>query len=294
MAPPDDPPCPTDPPDPPVAGIGVAESCPPREPAGHPLHAGHRLRLRRRFLQTGLEAFEDHQVLELLLFQVLPRRDTNQIAHLLLRRFGSLSATLEADPADMALVPGMGEHSATFLALIPHVTRRYLHDRVLREKHPLNHADHAKSYAIALLVGRTEEAFYVICLNSRCQVLFPALIARGTVREAYVHPRQVVETVLRHKAAGVILAHNHPAGSLKPSPEDIRLTRSLFQALIPIGVRVLDHLIVAEEECLSMSESGLFDQLWDDRLLGLPGQPGSFPHLAAETIGYPNSPEYLP
>ena len=98
------------------------------------LHQGHRERLRRRFLAEGLDAFEDHQVLELLLFHVVPRVDTNPIAHQLLKRFGSLSAVLEADPRDLATVEGIGKQAAVFLSLIPQVTRRYFQDRVSRDQ----------------------------------------------------------------------------------------------------------------------------------------------------------------
>lgn len=221
------------------------------------LHQGHRQRLRQRFLKEGLEGFEDHQVLELLLFYALPRRDTNRVAHRILQRFGSLSAALEADPKDLATIEGMGETAATFLGLIPSLTRRYLHDRAHRPKPRLNEATRAGQLLIPMMAGRTEEVFYVLCLDSQCRLLFPALISEGTVRESFIHPRHVVEAALRHKAVNVILAHNHPSGDPHPSAADINLTRVLAQALIPIGVKVLDHVIVAGELYLSMAREGL-------------------------------------
>ncbi|MBF0262315.1 MAG: DNA repair protein RadC [Magnetococcales bacterium] len=222
------------------------------------LHHGHRQRMRRRFLEEGLEGFEDHQVLELLLFNVLPRQDTNAMAHLLLRRFGGLSAALEADPADLASIPGMGDVAAAFLTLIPPVTRRYLIDREARDKPALNDPAKAAAYVRALTAGRTEEVFYVLCLDQRARLLFPALLSRGTVNEAHVHPRQVVEAALRHKAVEVILAHNHPSGNTTPSAADRHLTRILINALIPIGIRLVDHLITAGDRCLSMAQEGIF------------------------------------
>ncbi|MBF0126031.1 MAG: DNA repair protein RadC [Magnetococcales bacterium] len=221
------------------------------------LHRGHRQRLRRRFLEEGLEGFEDHQVLELLLFNVLPRQDTNALAHLLLRRFGGLSAALEADPSDLAAIPGMGEAAAGFLALIPPVTRRYLQNRSAREKPPLNDPARAAQYVLALTAGRTEEVFYVLCLDLRARLLFPALLSRGTVTEAHVHPRQVVEAALRHKAVEVILAHNHPSGTTTPSHADRNLTKILINALTPIGIRLVDHLITAGDRCFSMAQEGV-------------------------------------
>ncbi len=221
------------------------------------LHRGHRQRLRRRFLEEGLEGFEEHQVLELLLFNALPRQDTNGLAHLLLQRFGGLSAALEADPADLASIPGMGDAAAAFLSLIPPLTRRYLQNKAARDKPSLADPFKASEYVLALTAGRTEEVFYVLCLDLRARLLFPALLSRGTVNEAHVNPRQVVEAALRHKAVEVILAHNHPSGTTTPSQADRNLTKILMNALVPIGIRLVDHLITAQGSCFSMAQEGV-------------------------------------
>ncbi len=221
------------------------------------LHTGHRERLRRRFLEEGIDSFEDHQVLELLLFQVLLRGDTNLVAHRLIQRFGSLSAVLEADPQDVASVEGMGAKAAVFLAMIPQVTRRYYHDRVLRDRPKLNSSAAVAEYLIPLMAGRPEEVFYVLCLDTQCRVVYPALISEGTVKEAAVYPRHVVEVAIRHRAASVILAHNHPAGTSTPSPQDHHLTRLLVQALGPLDIKVLDHIIVASNNAYSFASEGV-------------------------------------
>jgi DNA repair protein RadC len=221
------------------------------------IHHGHRDRLRSRFLEDGLDGFEDHQVLELLLFYAIPRADTNPIAHKLMRRFGCLSAVLEADPKDIATVEGMGERGAAFLSLIPHITRRYFHDRVNRDAPRLNTSEAVTEYLVPLMAGRPEEAFYALCLDSQCRVLYPALIGEGTVKEAHVHPRHVVEEALRHRAASVILAHNHPGGTSRPSNADHKLTAVLVQALGAIGITVLDHIIVAGEKVFSFAREGV-------------------------------------
>jgi DNA repair protein RadC len=137
------------------------------------LHIGHRERLRKRFLEEGLDIFEDHQILELLLFHVIPRGDTNPIAHRLIKRFGSLSAVLEADPKDVAAVEGIGDKAAAFLTMIPQMTRRYFHDRVLRDRPKLNTSDAVTEYLIPLMAGRSEEVFYVLCLDTQCRVVYP-------------------------------------------------------------------------------------------------------------------------
>ncbi|MBF0181152.1 MAG: DNA repair protein RadC [Magnetococcales bacterium] len=223
---------------------------------GKSLHHGHRQRLRKRFLEEGLERFEDHQVLELLLFNVLPRQDTNGIAHLLLDRYGGLAQVLEADPVDVATVPGMGQAAACFLAMIPPLTRRYLQSKTT-PRQSLNDPFKAREYVMALTAGRTEEVFYVLCLDLRARLLYPALVSRGTINEAHVQPRHVVEIALRYKAAEVILAHNHPAGTTTPSTADRNLTRVLMNALHPIGIRLVDHLITAGNQCLSMAQEGV-------------------------------------
>lgn len=220
------------------------------------LHNGHRERLRERFLREGLDNFEDHQVLELLLFQAIPRHDTNPIAHRLMLRFGSLSAVLEADPKDLAGVEGVGANTAAFLSMISPVTRRYFHDRVKHTRKPLNNSESAAEYLVPLMAGRSEEVFYVLCLDSQLRVLYPALISEGTVKDALVHPRHVVEAAVRHKASSVILTHNHPGGNARPSAHDHKLTRHLVQALGAISIRVADHIIVAGEHIYSFSREG--------------------------------------
>lgn len=224
---------------------------------GDNLHIGHRERLRKRFLEEGLDTFDDHQVLELLLFHIIPRGDTNPTAHRLMRRFGSLSAVLEADPKDVAGVEGIGEKAAAFLSMIPQVTRRYFHDRVLRDRPKLNSSEAVAEYLIPLMAGRPEEVFYVLCLDTQCRVVYPALVSEGTVKEAAVYPRHVVEEAIRHRAASVILAHNHPAGTAKPSQQDHQLTRLLVQALGPLDIKVLDHIIVAEDQVFSFARDGI-------------------------------------
>jgi len=219
------------------------------------LHAGHRGRLRRRFREEGLDAFEDHQILELLLFYAIPRRDTNELAHLLLRRHGSLSGVLDADVADLAATEGIGEGAATLLSLVPAVARRYLHDRCRRTE-SLKTTEQVAEFVVPLMVGRSDEVFYVVCLDTQLRPIVPALVATGSVNKAHVEPRHVVEAALRHKAHAVVLAHNHPTGTAKPTTADHRLTKTLVDALGLIGIRVLDHLVIAGEDWFSFARAG--------------------------------------
>lgn len=229
------------------------------------LHAGHRDRLRARFLKEGLDHFEDHQVLELLLFHAVPRKDTNPIAHKLIDRFGSLYAVLEADAKDLTSVGGIGTNVAAFLTLIPQVTRRYSLDRVTHSRKPLSSPEAAAEYLLPLMAGRAEEVFYVICLNSALHVLYPALISEGTVKDAVVHSRHVIEAAVRHRASSVILSHNHPGGNTKPSTQDHKITRKLVQALGHIDIQVADHIIVAGDKTFSFSHERVLPAYEDVR-----------------------------
>ncbi|MFT5259811.1 MAG: DNA repair protein RadC [Saprospiraceae bacterium] len=218
---------------------------------------GRRQRLRDRYIHSGLSELHDHEVLELLLYYALVRADTNRIAHALIKRFGDLSAVLDAGVEGLQQVSGVGEQAAVLISMQPSLSRRYLHDRVKREQPILNSSASVAEYLKPLFIGRRTEVFYLLCLDSRLRVTFPALVSRGTVKDAYVHPRKVVELALRHQASSVILAHNHPSGHLQASDQDKVLTKQLVQALGLIDIPVLDHIIVADNQTLSFAESSI-------------------------------------
>lgn len=220
------------------------------------LHSGHRQRMRARFLKEGLDNFEDHQALELILFYAIPRGDTNEIAHRLLKHFGRLSAVFDARISDLQQVQGVGEQAALLINTLPALMRRYHHDRIVRDAPVLNSAQAVSDYLMPLMAGRTREVFYVLCLDSQLRVKFPAQISQGTVKDAFVHPREVVEAALAHHASAVVLAHNHPSGEVTPSKSDHQLTQQLVQALGIIDIKVLDHVIIADEDSYSFAEMG--------------------------------------
>uniref|UniRef100_A0A7C5V324 DNA repair protein RadC n=1 Tax=Caldicellulosiruptor owensensis TaxID=55205 RepID=A0A7C5V324_9FIRM len=220
------------------------------------LHEGHRERLKRRFIEQGLDGFEDHQVLELLLFFSIPRKDTNDVAHRLISTFGSISNVFEAHPKDLQKVNGVGKNSAILISLISQISRRYLADKN-RKTFQLRNVEVASEYIKSLFVGRKNEVFYVICLDTQLNVIYSAPLFEGTVKEAVVYPRKVVECVIRYNASSVILAHNHPGGSVKPSMDDINTTQKIVNALSTIGVAVNDHFIVAGDKYYSFAQNGM-------------------------------------
>lgn len=220
------------------------------------LHAGHRQRLKQRYLSDGLDSFNEHQILELLLFFGLPQGDTNELAHRLLTHYGSLPAVLEADYEDLQRVNGMGAHSALLLTLLPNLWRYYQLSRG-KPRTAFNNRAEIADYTKNLFIGAKYEVFYLICLDTRNKVTQASKICEGTIDHVNLEPRLVAEAALRHKAKNVVFAHNHPGGSLKPTSTDMFLTNQLAAVLSGLGIGVLDHIIVADGNYLSFWEKGL-------------------------------------
>lgn len=218
-------------------------------------HDGHRERLKQRFLENGLDSFTDIQVLELLLFYSIPRRDTNGIAHALLERFGSLSQVLEAPVEDLCRVEGMGQSSALLLHLVLQTGRWYHRDRTSRVT-VLSTLESCAEYMLPYFFGRKVEAVYLLCLDAKCKVLSCRLLTEGNVNSAGISVRKIVEQALAANATSVMLAHNHPGGLAVPSTEDIQTTRQVAAALKAVDIYLIDHIVVADEDYVSMIQSG--------------------------------------
>jgi DNA repair protein RadC len=218
--------------------------------------AGHRQRLREHYLKEGLDSFSDAQILELLLFYAIPYRDTKPLAYMLLNEFGSLSQVLEAEPHELAKVPGIGENSALFLSLLPDICQKYQQDK-WGKKPLLNTAAALGEYAVSLFTGCSSEVFYLLCLDIGGNLNQAALLHKGTIDEVSVYPRVVVETALKHKAKKVAFAHNHPGGTIKPTADDMELTWALIDAMERIDIPVIDHIIVSGLRYFSFHEKGL-------------------------------------
>lgn len=219
------------------------------------MHEGHRKRLKDRFIAEGLKNFEPHQVLELLLFYVIPRRDTNEIAHHLLKKFKTFADILEADVPDLMRVEGIGENAAIFLSLISASSAYYLQSKH-GEKPILDSSSKAGEFVKSLFVGQKYEVFYAVCLDNQNRVTWADVLFEGTLNETVIYPRIIVEIALRHRANSLIIAHNHPGGSLKPSQADIQATQSIKNALETIQIKLLDHIIVGDNAYMSFAEKG--------------------------------------
>lgn len=218
-------------------------------------HSGHRQRLKERFLNEGLDSFERHNVLELLLFFGIARIDTNEISHELMNSFGSLSGVLEAPYEELLKVNGIGESAATLLKLIPDISRAYNDDKC-DYKQNLNTTEKMGNFLLPKFVGRTSEIVYLVCLDNSCKILNCTVLFEGTVNAANISVRKIIETAIKFNASNVILAHNHPTGIALPSNEDLVTTDRIVKALQVIGIRLLDHIIVARNDFISFADSG--------------------------------------
>lgn len=221
------------------------------------IHGGHRERLRKRLESEGLESFAPHEVLELILFYSIPRTDTNPIAHRLLERFGSLSAVLEAPVSELVKVEGVGANSAALLSMIPQLTKRYMTDKNNRGT-VLDSVQKLGEFIMPYYIGSNVEKFYLICLDKKCKLLNCALMAEGSFDNVTVDMRLVCKTALDCSATSVVLSHNHAQGFALPSANDILVTEQVVAALKLISVDVVDHIIVAGDDYISLLQSGYF------------------------------------
>lgn len=220
------------------------------------IHDGHRGKMRRRFQETGLVGFADHEALELLLFYAIPRRDTNAMAHALLERYGSLEAVLNAPAEDLQKVNGMGEGAAVLVRLVPALAERSR----MQERGPviLSSTERAGDYLLRRFEGKKHEAVYQLCLDRKGKLLVAKLLTEGDVNGADLNIRRLVENALLANASAVILSHNHPSGVALPSGEDFTTTDRVRTALESVGVELVDHIIVADGDFVSMRDSGYF------------------------------------
>ena len=223
------------------------------------LHAGHREKMRDRFIHDkGFENFEDHQILELLLFYANARGDTNPVAHELLEQFGSMKGVLEARPEQLMQVKVIGKQQAVLISMVVPLTRVW-HRCAMAAPQRIGNSREAEEYCLSILAGERTERFYVISLNAKCNVLGRRKISEGSLSEVSAYPRMVMETALNYNAHSVLLCHNHPGGTCAPSPEDISSTIQLQRLLNGVGILVLDHIIIAGDRSYSMIQHGDID-----------------------------------
>jgi DNA repair protein RadC len=220
---------------------------------------GHRGRLMQKFLTRGLESFHDYEVLELLLTFSIPRRDCKVLAKALLENFGSFSGVFDAPGQELEKTSGIGPRCAALIKCVRAVAERYCSHGLLQKDFLRSSAEVVRYLDISLR-GQPYEIFKIIFLNHRLEILGEEELARGTIDQSAVYPRNVFAAALQRQASGLVLAHNHPDGPPAPSEEDVRLTRHLYMAGRLLGILVHEHIIIGRDSHFSFRDAGLMSQ----------------------------------
>ncbi|MCX7794762.1 MAG: DNA repair protein RadC [Thermodesulfovibrionales bacterium] len=220
-------------------------------------YEGHRKRLRERCRKTGFEGFHDYEVLELLLTYAIPRKDTKPVAKTLISKFRTIQDVLDAPLDELSKVEGLGENSALFIKTIREIISEYFKGRAFSQR-SFRTIDDLVDYLKAVIGGSSNEIVHVLYLNSKNELIHSENLSEGTVSEAVVFPRKIVEGALKHKATSVILAHNHPGGLPEPYESDDRLTDAVRNALKTVDVMLQEHVIISKDEYYSYRRNGYF------------------------------------
>lgn len=207
---------------------------------------GHRERLKARFRDAGPDAIADYELLELLLFRSIPRRDVKALAKDLIRRFGSFAEVLGAPVERLREVPGVGEAVATDLKLVRAAGLRMMKGEV-RKKTVLGSWSQVIDYCRSAMAFETREQFRILFLDKKNGLLADEVQQTGTVDHTPVYPREIVKRALELSASAIILVHNHPSGDPTPSTADIQMTRQIVDIAKPLGILVHDHVIVGRD-----------------------------------------------
>ena len=218
------------------------------------LHKGHRQKVREQYMENGLKGMADHNVLEFLLFFGIPQKDTNELAHRLLQRFGSFADVLRADVAELKAVSGMTENAACLLNLVLPVYQRYCKS-LSKKKMTFRDIREIEDYVRPYFADATKERVFLLCLDDQKRLLALRSLNEGSLGEVFVDMRAVAAVLLETKAKAAVLIHNHPNGIALPSGNDVAVTRMVYTFLKQMGVQLLDHLILTEKDRCSLASA---------------------------------------
>jgi len=224
--------------------------------AQKPTYMGHRQRIKDKYKKSGIDGWLDYEVLELVLSYSIARKDTKPIAKELISHFKTINGVLDADSKELKSISGISEHTTLFLKVLKDIAILYL-ENGLHNKDLLSSPELVFDYLKASLKGCPDEEFKALFLNGRNQIIAVEALQIGTVNRSVIYPRKIVERALYHYAVGIIIAHNHPAGTLTPSKEDCAATKSIKDALKTVDINLLDHIIIGGNDFFSFSKRGL-------------------------------------
>ena len=222
------------------------------------MHEGHRSRLKKKFLLNDMDYFEDHEALELILFYAIPRKNTNDVAHNLLKKFGSLDKILDAPIKILQEVEGVGESAAILIKSISSIIRIYLERKYSGSENYLSLKDLSDKLMLKF-TSRLEEVVAIALVDAKGKLIYDGIVNKGSVSAVEIYARKIIELIVLYNASGVMLAHNHPSGFALPSSDDIETTKKLSDILKSMKVELLDHIIVADGDYISLRESGMHE-----------------------------------
>lgn len=225
------------------------------------LHKDHRQRVRARYLADGIQSMADHNILELLLFYGVPYKDTNDMAHELIERFGDLSSVLDAPVDELTKVKGIGENAATLIHLTRDIAKKYGEQKTAT-KIPLATEERFTDFLKLKYAGETREIIYMVFINSHGRMVRCVKVCDGSPESVSVDNRTIMEAALKQDGCDIILAHNHPNGFAVPSTADVRATHDIIPLLKAVKVNLIDHIIVADDDCFSMAQSKKYAELF--------------------------------
>jgi DNA repair protein RadC len=221
-----------------------------------PHYKDHRQRLKKKFIDSGIDAFHDYEALELLLTYAIPQKDVKPLAKDLLREFGSIKGIIDADMNGLKKMNGISAHTALLIKLVKEIGVLYLKEKA-KEKPQITCTKELLNYCKTNMGGLKDEQFCVIYLDAQNKITDIEAIEEGIVNQAVVYPRKVLENALKQKASAIIMVHNHPSGHVKPSDADIRLTKTIQETAKVLDILVHDHVIIGENRFFSFREEGL-------------------------------------
>lgn len=225
------------------------------------LHKNHRQRVRSRYLAEGIKTMADHNIVELLLFYGVPYKDTNDIAHELVERFGNLNGILDAPVEELEKVAGIGENTAILIHLTRDIALKYSENK-LTDKAILGTEERISSFLTMKYAGETRELVYMLFLDSHGRIARCVKVCEGSPESVQVDNRKIIEAALRLDACDIVLAHNHPNGFAVPSTADVRATQEVIPLLRAINVNLIDHMIIADGDCFSMAENKKYEAMF--------------------------------
>lgn len=221
------------------------------------IHDGHRDRVRKKIEQYGMECLQDHEVLEYLLFAVIPRKDTNELAHNILNECGSLREVFDSSVERLQKINGVTYNAAVFLSCLGDVSRRYYSNRL--DTIYVRNAFEVVEYMRPLIASQPREEMHLLLINSKGRLIKRVLMNKGVVNETYCSVREIVDLALKNEAARVVLVHNHPSNNATPSSADIEMTERVYLALVAIGIPLEDHIIITKDTYFSFNIEHIID-----------------------------------